>query len=188
VLIEAVAMLVRTGHPLHLTVVGSGPAEAMLRSTVTELGLDDSVSLVGAKGQDELPGMYAASDIFCLASFAEGIPVVLMEAMASGVPVVSTTIAGLPELIHDGVNGLLVPPGRADLLSNALASLIDDRPTRRRLGAAGQESVRRSFDAEECGREVARQLIAPRSGPGRRPTTSQGRPEQQPQGERAIVP
>jgi len=86
------------------------------------------------------------ADVFCLASFAEGLPVVLMEAMASGIPVVATRITGMPELIDDGRSGLLVAPGRADLLADALAGLARDPARRGALGAAGREAVIAGYD------------------------------------------
>ena len=85
--------------------------------------------------------------MFCLPSFAEGVPVVLMEAMALELPVVATTaIAGIPELVEDGEHGLLVPPARADLLAAALDRLADDPPLRARLGAAGRRAVLEGYD------------------------------------------
>jgi glycosyltransferase involved in cell wall biosynthesis len=83
-----------------------------------------------------------------------------MEAMAMELPVVSTTIAGIPELIADGTSGLLVPPGRPDLLAEALARLVDDPSLRRALGLAGRSVVERAFDARQCGRQAA-ELLAP---------------------------
>ena len=84
--------------------------------------------------------------MFCLPSFAEGVPVVLMEAMASGVPVVATRIAGVPELVDDEVSGLLVRPGDADALAAALERLAGDEPLRAGLAAAGRAKVRAEFD------------------------------------------
>src|SRR5207244_4507802 len=79
----------------------SGPAEDSLRQLAERLGVADSVTFAGPVGQDELPSLLARHDVFCLPSFAEGVPVVLMEAMAVGLPVVSTQIAGVPELVTD---------------------------------------------------------------------------------------
>jgi glycosyltransferase involved in cell wall biosynthesis len=160
VLAEALARLVRGGRPCRAVIVGAGPGESDLRAAIRRLGIESNVTLTGALGQDDLPDHYRAADIFCLPSFAEGIPVVLMEAMAMELPVVSTTIAGIPELIADGTSGLLVPPGRPDLLADALARLVDDPALRRQLGQAGRSVVERSFDARQCGRQAA-ELLAP---------------------------
>jgi len=83
------------------------------------------------------------------------VPVVLMEAMASGVPVIATRIAGIPELIEDGRSGLLVAPGRADLLAAALRRLRDDEGLRQVLAAGARTRVEEEFDADRCGRQVA---------------------------------
>ena len=95
------------------------------------------------------------TDAFVMASFAEGVPVVLMEAMAAGVPVVSTRIAGVPELVEDGASGFLVPPGEPRAVAEKAALLLDDAELRSRLGAAGREKVEREFKiAAEAARLV----------------------------------
>ena len=87
-----------------------------------------------------------AADAFCLPSFAEGLPVVLMEAMAMEIPCVATHIAGIPELIRDGEDGLLVPPSDVDALVKALARLMDDGELRRRMGKSGRARVVEHYD------------------------------------------
>jgi glycosyltransferase involved in cell wall biosynthesis len=104
------------------------------------------VRFLGAVGQDQLLSRYATADLFCLPSFAEGIPVVAMEAMAMELPVVTTRITGIPELVDDGTNGVLVAPGRLDELTAALERLVRSPEERRRLGAAGREKVCRDYD------------------------------------------
>ncbi|MGH3020372.1 MAG: glycosyltransferase, partial [Gaiellaceae bacterium] len=88
----------------------------------------------------------------------EGIPVVLMEAMASGVPVVASGISGIPELVDDGVSGLLVPPGDSRALARALRRLHDDPGLRERLAGAGREKVEREFDVRASAAELVRQI------------------------------
>jgi glycosyltransferase involved in cell wall biosynthesis len=146
VLLDAIAGLVERGIEVSATVVGDGPDMSRLVAQCAALGLDQRVTFTGALGQDQLRGRWERADVFCLPSFDEGVPVVLMEAMACGIPVVTTRIAGIPELVDDGVNGVLVPPGRADLLAAALEALLNDPETCRRLGAAGRETVVREFD------------------------------------------
>ncbi|MFC5381883.1 glycosyltransferase family 4 protein [Aquipuribacter nitratireducens] len=131
--------------PLEVQVVGAGDLADDLAAVVARHGLGDRVRLVGPLGQDELPARYGWADVLCLPSFAEGLPVVLMEAMATGLPVVTTPIAGVGELVEDGVSGLLCPPGRADLLAACLRRLAEDPALRRRLGARGQQRVRQEF-------------------------------------------
>lgn len=149
-LFEAVAELRQRGLDVTVTVVGDGPARAEVENAA------DWVRFLGSVGQDDLLAHYAAADLFCLPSFAEGIPVVAMEAMAMELPVVTTRVMGIPELVEDGIQGLLVPPGRADALTNALERLVRDPELRRRLGAAGREKVRADYD-------VARSAAAMRS-------------------------
>jgi len=100
----------------------------------------------GAVNQDRIRGFYATADAFCLASFAEGLPVVLMEAMAMGIPCVSTFIAGIPELVRDSQDGLLVPASDVDALAEALARLMDEPDLRQRLAASGRLRVQEQYD------------------------------------------
>ena len=146
VLLEAVAELERAGVPVRAIVVGDGPKRARLERLARRLRIDDRVVFTGGVGQDRIRDLYAGADICCLPSFAEGIPVVLMEAMAVGLPVVTSRIMGIPELVEDGTNGLLVPPGRPTELARALQRLIGDPALRRRMGAAGRERVVADFD------------------------------------------
>src|SRR5690606_14046728 len=116
VLIAALGKLVAQGVDARLRLVGDGPERARLRHAVERLGLGARVDFLGALNQDEVLPHYAAADAFALASFTEGIPMVLMEAMASGVPCVASWVAGIPELIRHEVDGLLVPPSDATAL------------------------------------------------------------------------
>jgi glycosyltransferase involved in cell wall biosynthesis len=148
VLVEAVARATARGVPVRLSIVGAGPLSEQLAAQARTAGLDGAVELVGPLGQDELPALYRTADVFCLPSFAEGLPVVLMEAMASGLPVVTTAIAGIPELVVDHRTGIVVPAGRADLVADALVELSADPALRRRLGTAGRAAVLARHDPE----------------------------------------
>jgi glycosyltransferase involved in cell wall biosynthesis len=140
VLVDAVRAL--PPGEVEVRIVGDGPLRAKVGDELREAGLLGSVTLVGALGQDELPAQYEWADVFCMTSFAEGLPVVLMEAMSTGLPVVAPRITGIPELVEDGVTGLLVTPGRADLVRDALHRLATDAGLRDRLGRAGIDTVR----------------------------------------------
>lgn len=155
VLLEAAAALAREGTEMKLKLAGAGEMRPALEARAAELGLDGSVEFLGAVGQEELHELYRGATLFCLPSFAEGVPVVLMEAMAMGVPVVTTRIAGVPELVVDGSGGVLVPPGRSDELAAALAALLADPERRRQIGAAGRAKVLAEFDAEGCAEQLA---------------------------------
>lgn len=153
-LVEAVALLGAGGRDVRLTLVGDGPDREALTRLAHQLGVAERVTFAGAVGQDRIREHYAAADVFCLPSFAEGVPVVLMEAMAMELPVVTTRIAGIGELVEDGVSGLLVRPGRADLLAEALTSLSDPA-VRLRMGRAGRGTVCREFDVDAAAGDLA---------------------------------
>ena len=146
-LIEAVAALKQTGHAVELDIVGTGPERSRLEALTTHLEIEDIVRLEGAASQQRVADMLAQADVMALASFAEGVPVVLMEAMASGLPVVATRVAGIPELVEDGATGRLVTPARVPELVDALRELIEDAELRRSMGAVGREVVLEHFDA-----------------------------------------
>jgi colanic acid/amylovoran biosynthesis glycosyltransferase len=154
-LIEALATLVRRDIDERLTIVGDGPQLPDLRTLAQRLGVSDRVTFTGAVGQDEIRAYYARADVFALPSFAEGLPVVLMEAMASGLPIVAFRIAGIPELVEEGVSGLLAVPGRLDQLVDALATLLSAPPAKRAsMGRAGREMVAAEFDLERTAQQL----------------------------------
>lgn len=147
VLLDAMERLTDAGLDLRLTVIGDGPRRAALEKEATARGLLERVEWTGALGQDEVAARYAESDVFCLPSFAEGLPTVLMEAMLTELPVVSTRIAAVQELVEDGVSGLIIPPGRADALAQAIERLAADPALRERMGRAGRAKVEAEFDS-----------------------------------------
>ena len=160
-LIDAVAQLRERGTAVHCRIVGDGPERAALARRIAELGLEDLVELTGPVGQDRIRELYEQADIFCLPSFREGLPFVLIEALAMELAVVATRIMGIPELIADGECGVLVSPGRADQLADALMELVGDAARRRRMGAAGREVVRRDYGLSRLAREMAELFGAP---------------------------
>lgn len=149
VLLEAVAALLAQGRRLRARIVGAGIDDEPLRAHARALQLDaTAVVFEGAIDQDRIRDFYARADVFCLPSFAEGVPVVLMEAMSMQIACVTTQVAGIPELIRDGVDGLLVPPSNVQALAGALARLMDDPALRERLGRAGRQRVLADYDLE----------------------------------------
>jgi glycosyltransferase involved in cell wall biosynthesis len=147
ILIASVARLVRSGRTnIRLTIIGEGPLRSALEETILHEALSDHVLLAGACNYDRVLEYYKQSNVFALASFAEGVPVVLMEAMALGIPCVSTTIAGIPELIRTEIDGLLTRPADPDAFAAALARLIDDAELRERLAHAGRQRVCEHYD------------------------------------------
>jgi glycosyltransferase involved in cell wall biosynthesis len=154
VLLEAVAQLRGEGREVRVKLAGEGELRPHLEELCRETGIEDRVTFLGAVSQELIRDLYAEAAVFCLPSFAEGVPVVLMEAMAMGLPVVTTRIAGIPELVEDEAGGVVVAPGRADELAGRLAALLDDPEKRRELGARGREKVLAEFDAERSAAQL----------------------------------
>ncbi|MGC2108519.1 MAG: glycosyltransferase family 4 protein [Candidatus Korobacteraceae bacterium] len=145
-LLEAVALLVAEGREVRLRLVGDGPDSPQLRQQAQQLGIADRVVFAGWQSQAELRELYGKSDVCVLSSFSEGVPVVLMEAMATGVPCVAPRIAGIPELIRDGLEGLLVTPANVVELASAIRTIMDQPELRRRMSALGRERVAEQYD------------------------------------------
>jgi colanic acid/amylovoran biosynthesis glycosyltransferase len=146
-LIAAVGRLVQEGRRrMHLRLVGDGPSRPLLERIVAERGLKEHVTLEGSCNQDRVQEFYRQTDVFVLASFAEGVPVVLMEAMAMEIPCIATWITGIPELIAHGVDGWLVAPGDEGALAGAIAALADDPELRQRLGRAGRLRIQQQYE------------------------------------------
>jgi colanic acid/amylovoran biosynthesis glycosyltransferase len=139
--------------PLHpdvlLTVVGDGSDRTSLEQMTRDLGLAENVDFVGYKSQAEVRQYMQNTDVFVLPSFAEGVPVSLMEAMAAGVPVVTTQIAGISELVENGVSGYLVPAGDPVSLADKVGVLLADQALRSQFGAAGRAKVEQEFDINQ---------------------------------------
>jgi colanic acid/amylovoran biosynthesis glycosyltransferase len=152
ILISALDRLIREGRAtLHLRIAGEGHGRLFLEKMIAERKLEDHVTLEGSCTQEQILSLYRQADLFVLASFAEGIPVVLMEAMSMEIPCIATWITGIPELIRHGVDGWLLPPGNERELAGAIAYLIDHPELRRQLGSAGRARVREQY---ELGRNV----------------------------------
>ena len=145
-LIEAVGALRDAGVDVRLVLVGDGPQRERLERLVDASGLRDRVEFRGAVAHTEVERILHGADIFCLPSFAEGVPIVLMEAMAMELPVVACQVMGIPELIEDDVTGRLVRPGSRDALVDALSVLAADSDRRASLGRAARERVAAEFE------------------------------------------
>ncbi|MEL7207223.1 MAG: glycosyltransferase, partial [Actinomycetota bacterium] len=146
VLLEALVDLVERHPSVQLTVVGDGPERARFEALANRLGLDGSVSFVGYRSQAEVAEHLAETDVFVLPSYAEGVPVTLMEALGSGVPVVATQVGGVSELVEHGANGFIVRPGDEAELADRLGELVADPELRQRFGEHGRCLVVNEFD------------------------------------------
>jgi len=174
ILFRAIDELLLRGHEICLMLAGDGPCRVELEHLADTMGLRQRIRFAGNVGQDRIPQLLAESDLFVLPSFAEGLPVVLMEAMASGCPVVATRIAGIPELIEDGHSGLLVSPGRADLLANAMERLISAPTFAQRLVAEAQRKIHSDFNLRLTSTRLSavfKAYLSPRRTPPFEPRT-----------------
>jgi glycosyltransferase involved in cell wall biosynthesis len=173
-LLRACDVLKRDGVPFRCLIVGEGPERERLERMVEEFSLENVVSLPGSCSQEEALDAYHRATVFALPCRVledgdrDGIPNVLLEALAVELPIVSTTISGIPEVIEDGRNGLLIPQRDAPALASALRRLLADADLRAQLGARGRETVARRFDRGENVRELS-ELFARRGVSGLEP-------------------
>lgn len=155
---DLIAALPRLGRDdVILLLVGEdiearGAYRAKLEEQVRKLGLGDRVRFLGRR--DDVPALLAAAEALVLPSSIEGLPLVVLEAMAAGRPVVATSVGGTPEAVVDEETGLLVPPGDVEALVHAIDALLDDPELARRFGKAGARRVRERFDADASARRV----------------------------------
>lgn len=148
VLLDAMAELVQHCPGADLVVIGDGEARPWMEEKARALGLSDKVHFLGFQSRDTVRAAMADADVFTLPSFAEGVPVVLMEAGASGKPVVASQVAGVSELVRDGETGFIVPPGDAAALADRLQRLLRDPALRAAMGADGRATVEAQFDID----------------------------------------
>ncbi|WP_283638325.1 glycosyltransferase [Marinovum algicola] len=152
VLLEALSFLKGELPRLRVTLIGDGPERARLEQDAADLGLRDVVDFAGYRSQSEVARALKVTDALVLPSFAEGVPVVLMEAMAAGRPVITTGVAGVSELVEHGKSGFLVPPGDAQRLAQAIRAVLADPDRRIEMGRTGRTRVVEDFD---IGKEAA---------------------------------
>jgi len=160
------------------TIAGDGAVEEA-RRVAAQLGLVERVALPGWVGPEQVADLLASADILVLPSFAEGLPVSVVEGMGAGLAVVATPVGAVPDIIVDGQSGLLVPPGDVDALTAALARLVGDPPLRQRLGAAARAVHRQRLEpapvmAALFGVWLAAVRPAPQPGPQRTPLEAAG--------------
>jgi len=154
-LIEAVARLVGQGRDVRLTLAGDGPERSYLEGQSRRLGVGSRIIFAGWRNQAALQELYRNSDLCVLSSFAEGVPVVLMEAMAAGVPCVAPRITGIPELIRHGIDGFLVTPSDVEELAAAIAGLMDQPKLRRQMATLCRERIADKYDLGKNVRQLS---------------------------------
>lgn len=159
-LLVAAAARIAGSHDFAIDVIGDGDGRALLEEQIERLGLTGRVRLLGWRSSDDVRDALAASRAMVLPSFAEGLPVVLMEALALGRPVIATSVAGIPELV-DRTNGWLVPAGCVEALAAAMAAVLDaPQEQLRAMGQVGRERVLALHDPDSNARHLAG-LLAP---------------------------
>jgi glycosyltransferase involved in cell wall biosynthesis len=174
-LLQACARLRKDGVRIRCVIVGEGPERARLERLRRELGLEGCVELPGSASQETLAELYRQARLFALPcqiladGDRDGIPNVLVEAMASGLPVVSSRLSGIPELVEDGANGLLVEQRSIAALAAALARLLDDADLRSRLGRRARADVEKQFDSTANAQWLASLLHGPLGPSGAAP-------------------
>ena len=142
-LVEAARLMVGTASRVGIVLIGDGPDRPMLEQRVRKLGLQSTIAFAGFRSDvDEL---LPAADILAQSSHTEGLPNVVLEACAAGIPVVATDVGGTSEIIDDGVNGFLIPPANPPALAGRLTSLVNSTELRHQMGERGQEMVKARF-------------------------------------------
>ena len=155
VLVEAAAQLKREGRSFELVLVGDGPMRRDIEALIAREALHQHVRLAGWASGDEVRAQIEQSRAFVLPSFAEGLPVVLMEALGRGRPVITTYIAGIPELVRSGVDGWLVPAGSSDAVAAAMREALDATPEQlNEMGRQGYQRVRTLHDVDRNAGEL----------------------------------
>jgi glycosyltransferase involved in cell wall biosynthesis len=164
VLIEACRLLRETGTAMRCLIVGYGEEHDRLEFLISRYALEDTVHLIGKMTHDDLIELYRQTAVFALPCQVasdgdrDGIPNVLLEALAMEIPVISTSVSGIPEVIRDGVNGLMIAPNDAQALADAIRRLLDSPALRKRLGAAGRHTVATRF-CNDANLETVRDLL-----------------------------
>ncbi|MFQ5454088.1 MAG: glycosyltransferase family 4 protein, partial [Candidatus Zixiibacteriota bacterium] len=146
-LIDAINKTLKSKLPVKLLIIGDGPQKGELLNYVKGKGVEGIVSLTGF--QADIESWIPAFDVFVLPSMTEGTPMVLLETMAFGVPVIATRVGGIPQIIKSGSNGILVSPGSADEIKSALYKLYRDENLRIRMGEDGKKTVKEKYSMKE---------------------------------------
>ena len=166
-LIEACRVLVESGCKFRCEIIGEGPLENVLHAQIERSGLRDTVTLAGAQAQAEIKRRLAAASLFVLACTtdssggSDNLPTVIMEAMATGLPVVSTTLAGIPEMVQPGVTGDLVSPNDPRSLARAIEQIINNPKRSREFGENGFTRAHQIFSIETSVRKLLDLFASP---------------------------
>jgi glycosyltransferase involved in cell wall biosynthesis len=150
VLVSAASKVLESLPDARFVIIGGGPLHDQLARQIEEAGIQDKFFLLGWR--TDIPDVLAASDLFALTSLQEGMPLAILEAMSAGCPVVATEVGGIPEVVRDGITGLLVPPGDADALAEAILKILTDPERAKELAARGQRLVEHEYSTQAWAR------------------------------------
>ena len=150
--LDAAAEVVRS-HDVGFKLVGKGPLEAEMHQQAADLGIADRTEFLGHVDRQRLVQLFGGATVFVLPSHYEGLPTTMLEAMAAGAPVVATEVSGVPDVIDDGENGLLVPPRQPSRLAAGIDELLDDAALRDRLSTAGRRTIEERYTWQSISRE-----------------------------------
>jgi glycosyltransferase involved in cell wall biosynthesis len=154
-LIESASLLVRNRPNLLFIVIGNGPDRKFITNRIRQLGINDNVRLAGFVPEELLPLYYNAADYFVIpSSSGEGLPMVLLEAMACGLPVIATTVGGTPEIIKDMINGALVPPRNQEALAQAISKLLSLKKESQAIRIENRKTVEANFTWDKNMRQL----------------------------------
>jgi glycosyltransferase involved in cell wall biosynthesis len=174
-LIDAAGRLCREGREATLLIVGSGREEDRLRDQAMREGIGDAVHFLGTRR--DLPELFRAMDVFAFPSLWEGFPIALLSAMAARLPVIVTPVGGVPEVVKDGINGLIVPAGDPVALAAAIWRVHEDPVGASVLGGAAEATIRDRYSHRTTARrimEIYEQVLGPGAGKGSRPGRAEG--------------
>jgi hypothetical protein len=146
-LVYAMKLVVKAAPNARLLLVGDGPDRGPVERLVDQLGLRRNVTLTGFRS--DVPNLMRCSDIAVLSSESESAPLTLLEAMSSGLPMVATSVGGIPEIVESGVDGVIVPPKHPEVLAEAIIPLVRDPELRKRIGQNAREKILRSYTSEK---------------------------------------
>jgi glycosyltransferase involved in cell wall biosynthesis len=152
VLVRAAAALLDDFPDLRLLIAGEGPDRGRIEALIGQLGLGETVTLLGGRG--DIPDFLQALDVAVCSSDWEGSPLSVMEYMEAELPVVATRVGGIPDMITDGVEGVLVPPGQPEAIARAVADLLRDPDAAAEMGRRGQRRRREEFDLDVTARRI----------------------------------
>ncbi|MGI8480746.1 MAG: glycosyltransferase, partial [Chthoniobacterales bacterium] len=170
-LVAACAILRTGGRDFTSKIIGEGPLDSALRAQISSLGIDDRVELVGPRSQAEVRDILSDATVFVLPCTAEkdggmdNLPTVIMEAMSAGLPVISTPVAGVPEMVEEGLTGLLVPERDPTALAAAIEGVIANPADARWLGSNGLAVAREKFSIETSARNLREIFARPAAHP-----------------------